>query len=51
MKRNFAKEMQKMNDFLHKKIEQNLELEVRKDELEDAYRALADNVEKPTFEQ
>ena len=29
MKRNFAKEMQKMNDFLHKKIEQNLELEVR----------------------
>ena len=31
-----------MNDFLHKKIEQNLELEVRKDEMEDAYRQLAE---------
>ena len=39
-----------MNDFLAKKCQQNMELEEKIDELEDAYRNLADNVEKPTLD-
>jgi len=43
-KRDHAKQMEEMNNFLSSKIEQNLQLELLNDELKDAYRALENNL-------
>jgi len=43
-KRDHAKQMEEMNNFLSSKIEQNLQLELLNDELKDAYRSLENNL-------